>query len=320
MKKLFLLFTFIGFTLLSNAQTPLLIESDSDGFGEIFINNTTLIRSGLRQEAATIAIDDANFPVTVVASGPLTATTFLRGTLNEDATQLFLADIDGQLWQTALNTGQVETFAPVGTFNFEIIGLDYYNGRVYFTTLAPQIISFDPVDPDNSIENFYDSDAPFPIINTEIIGDFLYYSTQSSFDPPITYQIFRLDLRIAFQEPELVTTTPNRVFTITNTGDYLYLGSDVNNAVYRANISGALPANSETVFNRIIPTNQATLFSLVHDGTFIYFSTDNGLYRIADPLLGIPSNAVSEITVYPNPAKDFIYFNGGSSKLSLIHI
>lgn len=265
-----------------NAQTLLLIEDAPQGFGEIFINNTTLIRSGLKQEAATIAIDDSGFPVNIVASGPLTTTSFLRGTLNENSTQLFLADFNGQLWQTAVNTGTVETFSPVGTFEVEIIGLDYYNGLVYLTTLAPQIISLDPNNPDDSLEVFYESSNALPIFNKEIIGDFLYNSTQSSFTPPINYQIFRLALSSSNPQPELVTTTPNRVITITENADFIYLGSDENNAVYRANIAGNFPATIETVFTSIIPSSQTTLASLAHDGTFIYFSTDDGLYRVED--------------------------------------
>ncbi|WP_271855148.1 T9SS type A sorting domain-containing protein [Patiriisocius marinus] len=309
MKKIHLVFITLLFAFTINAQTPLLIEEAPQGFGELFLDGTTLIRSGLNQEAALVAIDNPNFPSAVIASGLLTDNSFLRAAINEDATQMYLSDFNGQLWEAPLNGSAVPNFTPLGTFELEVAGMDYYNDKVYFTTTAPQIISFNPDDADNSLQNFYEPSSPLPIFNTEIIGDFLYYSSQSSFTAPIDFEIFRLDLTSANPQPELVAITPDKIITIAKNGGFLYLGSNENNAVYRADINGVFPATVATVFTSIIPENESTLFSIVHDGIFFYFSTDDGLYRINDPLLSVSNFDISEIKVYPNPASSIVSFS-----------
>lgn len=319
-------YTFYILVLLTNsflfAQTPQLIEASSTGFGEIFIEGSTLIRSGVEQEAAKIQIDNPDFPVEIVASGPLNTDLFLRSTLNEDASIMYLSDIDGQLWQAPLNTGSVVAFTTLGDFPVEMVALDYYNNRVYFTTPAPQILSFNPLDPNNTLEEVYDPPNSLPIFNTQIIEDFLYYSTQSSFNPPVDYEVYRLNLTIPFPIPELVAQTPDRIFTLTGFGDFLYVGSDITNAVHRIDILGNFPAVPQLVYNQIIPTSNSSLASIVHGGDFIYFSTDNGVYRVQDPFLDVTENFKDNISVFPNPTVGdlFISYNNDIEKIYLSDI
>lgn len=306
MKRILVLGFFLVPFFVLNAQTPETIITTSIPNGEIEVVDEFLYRGGLNQEVVRIDITDSAFPSEIVAQGSVDGT-YLRFTIDETTENVFLSDIENEvILKSPIVEGATSSFNQLGSLEVGVLGMDFYEGRLYFSTAAPQIISLDCANPDNSLELVFDTPDLFPIFNIEIVGNFLYYSTQSSFDPPIEWQIFRLDLTQTAPIPELVTTTQDRVWSFTSLGDFLYLGSDQGERVTRINLNNSIPTNDEVVFDPLPLEPSEELFSIAHDGQFLYYSTNEGVFRLADDVLSIPDVIGSGFFIYPNPASNIL--------------
>jgi hypothetical protein len=306
MKRILVLGLFLIPIFVANAQTPETIATTSIPNGEIEIVDEFLYRGGLNQEVVRIDITDSAFPTEIVAQGSESGT-YLRFTIDETTENVFLSDIENEvLLKSPIVDGSTSSFSQLGTLEVGVLGLDFYEGRLYFSTAAPQIISLDCANPDNSLALVFDSPDPFPIFNIEIVGDFLYYSTQSSFDAPIDWQIFRLDLTQTVPVPELVTTTQDRIWSFAAIDDFLYLGSDQGERVTRINLNNSFPTNDEVVLDPLPLEPSEELFSIAHDGQFLYYSTNEGVFRLADDVLSIPDVVGDSFLIYPNPASNVL--------------
>ncbi len=168
----------------------------------------------------------------------------------------------------------------------------------------------------------YDPTNALPIYNTHISGTDLYYSTQDSFNEPITYQIFKLDLTLNTPQPELVTSVEARVWSITSVGEYLYFLSDETGSVYRTTIENP---DTETVSYIDLPfSGNQTLFSIAHNGDYLYYTLqdnedEGGIYRIADDVLSVEELAISPRRIYPNPAREYIVIDGRRNENSMTY-
>ncbi len=298
----------IGITL--QAQTPELVYSANGAeYGELEIRGNFLYRGGLDHEIALTDISNTDFTTETVATGTASEIS-LRMTVSEDGSEVFINEFGSAIRSATLTSG-VATLETLLDEALEVLGMDYYNNRVYFSTSAPQIISFSSNDPEGTLELLYDPASVLPIYNTHIEGDALYYSTQDSFDEPITYEIYKLDLTVTAPEPELVTTTPERIWSITTVGEFLYLLSDVNVITYRTEIAN--PAAEAPFYLEIPVSDVQDVFSIAHDGDYLYYTALGGaagIYRIVDDALGLEEVTPSEITVYPNPTTDTLYITG----------
>lgn len=307
------------------AQTPELIEA-SNGLplGELTLVDSFLYRGGITQEVARIDISDPNYPLAVIATGSNPSQTYLRSTVDAQQQRVYLANVDenGALFSAPIVEGSTSKLTPLISQIVNAIGLAVDGSILYFVTLTPQIISIDVTNPENTAAVVYDPPNPLPIFNMHLAGGFLYYSTQSSFSQPFDWQVFRLDITANNPQPQLVTTTSNRIWTFASIGDFLYLGSDENNKISRVSLTGAFPQTEETVF-AVLPTldNEETLFSIAHDGSFLYYVTEAGIFRITDQVLSQTEFLFNTVALYPNPVTDVLFFNnledfmGGSYKI-----
>lgn len=312
MFKKVILFTLLLVSIKSvQAQNPELIVASDDGsdFGEIIILDNSLYRSGLAHEITITDLSDPNFPTTLIATGSSTNDqASLRMTISPNGDQVFLSEFASNIRKATVVDGTVATLENVGTFDAEVLGLDFYNNLLYFTTTAPQIISVSCDNPDASLTVFFELDEIFPIFNTTIQGDNLYYATQSSFNDPIDYQIFRLDLTQTNPQPELITTTQERGWSLTTIGNFLYIASDQNNTIYRKDLTD--PSTTETPPFITLDIPSGNLFSIAHDGDFLYYSQNDAsggqIFRLEDEVLSTDTFTTTSIKLYPNPAQDFI--------------
>lgn len=173
------------------------------------------------------------------------------------------------------------------------------------------MIQLDPTNPESSLSLVYDPASALPIFNTHIAEGFLYYSTQDSFNEPITYEIFSLDLSENEPAPEFVTSTPERIWSITTVGDFLYLLSDSNVTVYRTTISN--PQNEAPLYLEVPVSNTQDVFSIAHDGDFLYYTAlggAGGIYRITDEVLGLDVPQDIAVQVYPVPSQQWLTISG----------
>lgn len=315
----FLLFIFVSQAILS--QSLELIETPTGlPFGELTLVQSQLYRGGVGQEVARIAISDDTYPVTVVATGPSTSSTFLRSTVDAQEQNVYLANVSGQIFTAPIANGSVSTFSPVIANDVEAIGLAIADNTLYFVTLSSQILSLNVTDPENTVAVVYDPPNALPIFNIHLAGNFLYYSTRSSFNDDADWQVFRLDVSINNPLPQLVAITTNRIWTMANIGDFLYLGSDDTNKISRVAINSSLPTTEETVFSSLPLTSDDDLFSIAHDGSFLYFSSTSGIYRVADNALSQEEFASSSFSLYPNPVSKVLYINTNDANALLYRI
>lgn len=256
-----------GITL--HAQSPELVTSANGAeYGELEIRGNFLYRGGLDHEVARTDLSTTDFVTAIVATGTASEVS-LRMAVSDDGSEVFLNEFGSDIRSATVTSG-VATLETLLEEDLEVLGMDYYNDRVYFATSAPQIISFSSDDPEGTLALLYDPASVLPIFNTHINGDFMYYSTQDSFEEPIGYEIYKLDLTETTPDPELVTTTPVRIWSITTVGDFLYLLSDDNVTVYRTEISS--PASEAPFYLEVPVSDVQDVFSIAHDGDFLYYT------------------------------------------------
>lgn len=297
-------------TVIGTCQSPeLVVNSNGDEYGELEIVGDFLYRGGLDHEIARTDISTDTFTTELIATGTASEIS-LRMAVSDDGTEVFLNEFGSKIRSATITSG-VSTLQDLLEEDIEVVGMDYHEGQLYFTTTAPQILRLDPINPESSLSLIYDPASVLPIYNTHIADGFLYYSTQDSFNEPITYEIFRLDLSENEPAPEFITTTPERIWSITTVGDFLYLLSDSNVTVYRTTISN--PQNEAPLYLEVPVSNTQDVFSIAHDGDFLYYSAlggAGGIYRITDEVLGLDVPQDIAVQVYPVPAQQWLTISG----------
>lgn len=309
MKKI----TWILLTLLSTqmgiAQTTETIATGQN-FGEITVRGTTLYTGGLLPVVTSYDVSDTNFTATTVASGP-GVNAHLRFTVDDTEENVYLSEFAGALFAAPIASTET-TLTPLGSeTELEILGLDITGDMVYFTTSAPQIIRFNRNNPDGTLELFFETSTVLPIFNTIIEDNLLYYSTQSDFNNP-EFQIFSLDITQPAQQPQLVTTTPERAWTFTIEGDEFYIASDQNNTVYLKNLSDGTTDAAVVVRTLDLGAN-TNIYSLDLENDFFYFSAtgnQGGIFRIGTENLSVADNELPEVKLFPNPSSQFLNVTG----------
>jgi len=305
MKFLSALFLLL-WTVLAHSQNPeLVVSSNGDEYGELQIVGNFLYRGGLDHEIARIDISTDTFTTELIATGTASEIS-LRMAVSDDGNEVFLNEFGSKIRSATITSG-VATLQDLLEEDLEVVGMDYYEGQLYFTTTAAQILRLDPINPESSLSLVYDPASVLPIYNTHIADGFLYYSTQDSFNEPITYEIFRLDLSENEPAPEFITTTPERIWSITTVEDFLYLLSDSNVTVYRTATSN--PQNEAPLYLEVPVSNTQDVFSIAHDGDFLYYTAlggAGGIYRITDEILGLDVPQDNAVQIYPVPSQQWL--------------
>lgn len=309
MKKITFLLLAIILVQTGTAQTIETIAIGED-FGEITVRGATLYTGGLMPAVTSYDLSDAGFPATAVASGP-GANAHLRFTVDDTEENVYLSEFDGPLFTAPIASAET-TLTPLGSeTDLDLLGLDITGEMVYITTAAPQIVRFNRNNPDGSLENFFDPSGSFPIFNTIIEGNLLYYSTQSDFNNP-EFQIFSLDITQAAPQPQLVTTTPERAWTFAIEGDQLYIASDQNNTIYLKELSDGT-TDAAALVRTLSLGNDTNIYSLDVEDNFFYFSAtgdEGGIFRIEMANLSVSENELSNLTLFPNPSSQVINVTG----------
>lgn len=309
MKNIINLFLLLCTTLGVSQNPELLVSSNGDEYGELQIVGDFLYRGGLDHEIARTDISTDTFTTELIATGAASAIS-LRMAVSDDGSEVFLNEFGSKIRSATITSG-VATLQDLLEEDIEVVGMDYYQDQLYITTTAPQVIQLDPANPESSLSLVFDPASALPIFNTHIAEGFLYYSTQDSFNEPITYEIFSLDLSENEPAPEFVTSTPERIWSITTVGDFLYLLSDSNAAVYRTEIS--TPQEEAPLFIEVPVTSTQEVFSIAHDGTFLYYTALGGaagIYRIGDDVLSIDEVSQDTVTLFPVPTQEVLNIKG----------
>lgn len=314
MKKIYILtlqaFLFL-FTTTSLCQ-ELIAPANGLTFGEIEATTAYIYRGGLNAQVARYNLTDTNFQEEIVANGA--GSNHLRFNLDTVNNDVYLAQFEGPIKSAPVITGNASTLINLGTFEIETLGVQFYEGWVYAMTTAPQIFRFMPDDPDNTAQLILDPASPLPFFNIHLVDGFLYYSTQSSFSNPIDYQVFRLDISVTNPTPELVTTTPDRIWSITSIGEFLYLLSDESATVYKTSIIS--PDSNAPIFTTLTTTADQEAFSITHNGQHLYYvlnGTNGGIFRIADEVLSINQPEYIGLKIFPNPTTDILMISTNDS-------
>ncbi len=130
-----IIFLFVLLIRVQAQSQELIVPSDGSNFGELEIRGDFLYRGGLDHEIARTDISNSSFNTEVIASGTASEIS-LRMAVNDDATQVFLNEFGSNV-RKAIITDTEATLTNLGSFELEILGLDYYNNRLYMLTTTP---------------------------------------------------------------------------------------------------------------------------------------------------------------------------------------
>lgn len=310
MKKI--LFVTASFFILSvvQAQDAEVIATGGN-YGEIIVRDGVLYEGGLEASVVTYDLMSTSFPATTIATGPGT-NPHLRFALDDTQSAVYISEFDGPIYAADVTDSNLTLIAQGSTTGGEVLGIAIAGNEVYYSTSAPQIVRFARNDPDMTQEVFFDPANVLPIFNLIIEGDTLYYTTQSDFNDPIEYQVFSLDITSANPSPVLVTTTPERGWTLAVEANFLYIGSDQNNTVYLKDLTDTQPTEATLLRTLELPAD-TNLYSLDIEDDFFYFTARgnaSGIFRIALENLSVATVSNKQLSIFPNPVTHKLYVTG----------